>query len=190
MVRRRKRERERGEAKEPIRANFDDEVPRNISRSQLPAGPQRESTAKVAKIARATSVALNFYASLSCGVSREVWRSCARTRHSSLLPEGITFSFPFYAARSRAGYQFALSRMNFYGARCCCIFCFVLLFFFIDVIDRSFISFLVIQLSLHFPFYAFERVFVRMRKALCFSPAVAFCIILVLEKIILCIAMN
>lgn len=67
------------------------------------------------------------------------------------------------------------------------LFCF---FFFIDVIDLSFISFLVIQLSLHFLFYAFERVFVRMRKALCFSPAVAFCIILVLEKIILCIAMN
>lgn len=91
------------------RANFDDQVPRNILRSQLPVGPQREIRWR--KLWRSCSerdpVPWKFLCFTLAEFYREVWWSRRHTSDVLLWEDkgreaegGITLRLSLYAARS------------------------------------------------------------------------------------------
>lgn len=103
-------------AEEPIRANFDGEVLRNISRSQLPvARPQLRIDGESCEDRTATLYScFKFPYFTFAKFSREVWWSRRQEWHF-FYPERVIFRLSFYTPRGSLGRsQFALSRMNIF----------------------------------------------------------------------------
>lgn len=116
----------RNRAEEPIRGNFDDEVLRNISRSQLPvARPQPRIERRKLRRSCSDPSCFKFPCFTFAEFSREVWWSRRQEWHF-FYPGRVIFHLSFYLATRLLGrgYQFTLSRMNFYG-----------LFFFINALS-------------------------------------------------------